>query len=54
MAASCDVKQIVTVRIPAAIVTEVRRIAEREGESTSTIVRRLLREAVEAERAEAR
>ena len=45
-------KQAVLLRIPQALALEVKRIAEREAESQSTIWRRLLREglAVEHER----
>jgi hypothetical protein len=42
-------KQAVLLRIPRALALEVRRIAEREAESQSTIWRRLLREGLAVE-----
>jgi hypothetical protein len=47
--ASRQQKVIVTVRAPRAVVDEVRRIAEREAESESTVIRRLLRAGLAAE-----
>lgn len=46
-------KQPCLVRLPAALLSEVRRIAEREGESQACVIRRFLRAGVEAARAEA-
>jgi metal-responsive CopG/Arc/MetJ family transcriptional regulator len=48
--ASPATKQIVAARIPRSVVDEVRRIADRESESTSTIIRRLLRSGLDMER----
>lgn len=42
--------KFVTLRIPPAIDMEVRRIADRESETQSTILRRLLRHGLDAER----
>jgi metal-responsive CopG/Arc/MetJ family transcriptional regulator len=48
--ASHATKEIVTARIPRAVVDEVRRIAERDSESQSTVIRRLLRVGLDSER----
>ena len=42
--------ELVTTRIPRAVVDEVRRIAEREAESQATVIRRLLKVALDVER----
>jgi len=43
-------KEIVYTRIPQALRDEVRRIAQRDGECESTVIRRLLRTALDVER----
>jgi hypothetical protein len=43
-------KKIVATRIPHSLVNEIGRIAERDSESQSTVIRRLLRQAIDAER----
>ena len=42
-------KELLTIRAPRQICDEVRSIATREGETQSTIVRRLLRRGLETE-----
>lgn len=42
--------KFITLRVPTNIDAEVRRIAEREQETQSTILRRLLRSGLDAER----
>jgi hypothetical protein len=48
--ASPATKEIVTTRIPRSVVDEIRRVAERDAESQATVIRRLLRFALDAER----
>ena len=43
-------KEIVTTRVPRAVVDEVRAIAARDSESQSTVIRRLLRFGLDAGR----
>jgi hypothetical protein len=47
--ASTAIKEIVTLRLPRQLCDEVRRTAVREGESQSTILRRLLRRGLQTE-----
>jgi Arc/MetJ-type ribon-helix-helix transcriptional regulator len=48
--ASPATKEIITTRIPRSVVDEIRRVAERDAESQATVIRRLLRFALDAER----
>jgi hypothetical protein len=50
MGVSAPAKELVTLRVPRALVDEVRTIAERESESQSTVLRRLLRKGLSTER----
>jgi hypothetical protein len=43
-------KEIVTARIPRTVIDELRRIADRDSESQSTVIRRLLRIGLDADR----
>ena len=49
MAVSAN-SQLVTARLPCDVMAEVRRIADAEAESASTVLRRLLRVWLSAER----
>jgi hypothetical protein len=48
--AATATKELVTARIPSTVADEVRRIAERDSESQSTVIRRLLRFGLDTER----
>lgn len=48
--AAPSTKELVTARIPRTVADEVRRIAERDAESQSTVIRRLLRFGLDVER----
>lgn len=43
-------KQLVTLRMPSTVVDEVRRLAERDAETQSSILRRLVRHGLDFER----
>jgi hypothetical protein len=47
--ATTATKEVVATRLPSAVVDEVRRIAERDAESQATVIRRLLRQALDLE-----